>query len=354
MNKGVLQGFTITGGATGSEGFEDENNRGGGVYAPMYVLLPQVLDCVISNNAAFRGGGSYFGTLKRCRISDNYASANGAGMRNGIAHNCLITGNRGASTVDYATLYHCTVANNEGTGIGYYTVAYNTSASGNSQNYSSLSSCTNCCVPTLPPGANNIVADPLFADAFNGDFRLAAGSPCIDAADPTYTEDLLGIALDGALRTQNGVPDIGACEWDWRPAFAADLDGAGVTVTAITPFVTHAEDPSCTGGSAVYLDGASARCNGQESVELELSWNLIATATIYLTFEVDGAGTLTIYEGDQPIAGAVLADGLQTLKHKALQKPALLRAVYAAPDGDTGGALLDAFENAGGFMLLLR
>lgn len=246
------------------------------------------------------------------------------------------------------------MANNAKTGLGYYTVAYNTSASGNSQDFSSLASCTNCCMPTLPPGENNIAADPLFADAVNGDFRLASGSPCVDAADPAYTEDLLGVALDGALRTQNGVPDIGAYEWDWRPAFAEDLDGAGLAVTAITPFVTHAEDAAYTGGSAVYLDGAAARDNGLESVELELSWNLNSATTVFLAFEVDGAGTLTFYEDDQPIAVAFLADGFRIVKYKVRQKPARLRAVYAAPEGDTGGARLDAFESVGGFTLLLR
>jgi len=50
----------------------------------------------------------------------------------------------------------------------------------------------------------------------------------------------------------------------------------------------------------------------------------------------------------------VLADGYQTLKYGVQGKPCSLRAVYAVAEGDTGGALLDAFESAGGFMLLLR
>ncbi len=355
MNKGVLQGFTITGGATGNENKEDANNRGGGVYVPPNVVVPLVLDCVISNNAAGRGGGTYFGTCERCWIVDNYASNNGSGIRNGIARNCLITGNRGDSIVTYAYLYHCTVANNAGTGVGWYTTAYNSISSSNSQNFVSNASLTNCCSPSAsPPGANNIVADPLFVNAANGDFRLAAGSPCIDAADPAYTADLLGVALDGALRTQNGAPDIGAYEWDWRPVFAEDLDCPSLTVTAVTPFVTHTNHASYIGSTAVYLDGAAARSYGQASVELELVWELKAATTISLSFEVDGAGTLTLYEDDQPIASAVLQDGFRTVKYKVRQKPARLRAVYAVPEGDTGGARLDAFESIGGFTLLLR
>ncbi len=34
------------------------------------------------------------------------------------------------------------------------------------------------------PGEGNIVADPLFSDPENGDFRIGYGSPCIDAGDP--------------------------------------------------------------------------------------------------------------------------------------------------------------------------
>lgn len=38
-----------------------------------------------------------------------------------------------------------------------------------------------------PAGEGNIIADPLFRDAANGDFRLLAASPCIDAGDPSMT-----------------------------------------------------------------------------------------------------------------------------------------------------------------------
>ncbi|NLC82892.1 MAG: hypothetical protein GX748_17070, partial [Lentisphaerae bacterium] len=76
MDRGVLKGFTLAGGATGSENKEDLNNRGGGLYSPSKQGLPLVYDCVISNNAAIRGGGAYGGAFHRCRITRNRAQQN--------------------------------------------------------------------------------------------------------------------------------------------------------------------------------------------------------------------------------------------------------------------------------------
>ncbi|HUD71004.1 MAG TPA: MopE-related protein [Dongiaceae bacterium] len=66
-----------------------------------------------------------------------------------------------------------------------------------------------------PTGANgNIAADPQFVDPVAGDFRLSAGSPCIDAGSP----GLLSVDLPGRPRSLDGdgdgtaVPDMGAWE----------------------------------------------------------------------------------------------------------------------------------------------
>jgi hypothetical protein len=66
----------------------------------------------------------------------------------------------------------------------------------------------------LPPdfalgGFGNINADPKFVDAVGGDYHLQLGSPALDAADPTATNDH---DLDGVARPQNGRADMGAFE----------------------------------------------------------------------------------------------------------------------------------------------
>ena len=90
---------------------------------------------------------------------------------------------------------------------------------------------------TLNWGAGNIDADPLFVDTDSDDYRIAAGSPAIDAADSDAVP-LAGASLDidGRLRfiddpdtddTGNGKPtylDMGAHEFQTCPA---DIDGDG-------------------------------------------------------------------------------------------------------------------------------
>src|SRR5262249_5142255 len=61
-------------------------------------------------------------------------------------------------------------------------------------------------------GEGNLNADPLFRDPSNGDYHLSAGSPCIDAGDPTYAAGLGETDIDCQTRVWNGRIDMGADE----------------------------------------------------------------------------------------------------------------------------------------------
>ena len=127
----VLEGFTLTGGyvyqSTGSDG---HTVRGGGVCVALGsnndMHKPTVVDCVISNNVATRGGGAFGGTLVRCFVAENrvYNTAasnktrNGAGARSGRYYNCVFTRNddpnsQCGSTVSWIiAMANCTVIGN--------------------------------------------------------------------------------------------------------------------------------------------------------------------------------------------------------------------------------------------------
>ena len=61
-------------------------------------------------------------------------------------------------------------------------------------------------------GNNNILGDPAFVDAENGDFRLTSGSPAINAG-MVVTEPLIAVDRAGTPVPQGDAPDIGAFEY---------------------------------------------------------------------------------------------------------------------------------------------
>ncbi len=90
-------------------------------------------------------------------------------------------------------------------------------------------------------GIGNIDADPLFVDPINGDYRLSAGSPCIDAGDNAAVPEDITTDLDGNPRfvddpttadTGNGVchVDMGAYEFQQGAVTCCpgDLNGDGI------------------------------------------------------------------------------------------------------------------------------
>jgi parallel beta-helix repeat protein len=252
---------TITGNST-----ERMFAYGGGVYCSN-VSDPIFTACLIADNYAERGGGfSCFGAcdpvLVNCEISSNLAGSIGGGIFLGdgcslAVHGCTISNN--ASSSNGGGLY-CS-----GTAEMHNSILW-----GNSPQQVFLNDgdagLEFCDIQGGWAGAGNIDAEPLFVDPDglddnpdtweDNDYRLAPGSPCIDAGDnqavPADTFDLDGdgdtaepvpIDLKGNPRfvddpdtvdTGNpGAPgplvDMGAYEYQAVVVCPGDLDGDGDT-----------------------------------------------------------------------------------------------------------------------------
>ncbi len=231
-------------------------------------------DCVLASNTTSYGGGAHGCTLNRCLIQDNVGSSEGGGMCGGTLNQCVVSGNRSvmgggaaqdavlnnclvvsnAATGDeegwrggggarQCRLYNCTVAGNTAVGEGggiflsaatNCIVVDNSSSMGLGSNYRDSTLGYSCTNPD-PGGTGNVTHDPQFADAGAGDYRLAAGSPCIDAGDNAGIAG--AVDLDGNPRIVNAFVDMGAYEY---PA-------AGGTVLVAVAVRTNVGDGAVSG-----------------------------------------------------------------------------------------------------------
>lgn len=282
----VLDGFTIRNGRA----LTWPDVYGGGV---CIATNGTVLNCIVTNNQAYYGGGiccSYGGTVLHCVVSSNLATSLGGGVYfeyGGDADKCVIEGNSTPSSgggvyfQGGGTIRSCLVQSNESAFLGggvtlgvggtveACTIVRNTARtcggglygsttgtvrdtilyfniSPNAPNWyhddnSSLDplfpriSYENCCAIPQPPGIGCTAADPDFVNAANGDCRLLASSPCINAGvNLAWMAGSQDVA--GNERIIDGVADIGAHEYDtngFACSFRADRR-QGVSPLAVT------------------------------------------------------------------------------------------------------------------------
>ena len=216
----IVRGFTLRGGA-------NTNLTGGGAF---YGTL---VDCVISNCTAKNGGGAVYSYLQNCLVTGNRATQAGGGVFDCELVECTVTDCEAISGggAVYSDMRNCLVAGNRATqnGGGTYSCnLLNCTVAGNSAGYSFGGSylpdnyqAINCIIAgNSAQGVNDLYGngikcftdgDPLFVDPANGNYRLAGGSPCIDAG---YTDVVLfDTDLDGNPRIRGAAVDLGCYEY---------------------------------------------------------------------------------------------------------------------------------------------
>ncbi|MDO4587379.1 MAG: fibronectin type III domain-containing protein, partial [Planctomycetia bacterium] len=231
----------------------DADSFGGGIYNYSYGTVT-LNNCSVADNSATQGSGVYNSgtiTLAVSNICGNTASS-GAGIFNSSSGsltltNCFLYGNiaeEGGGVVNNGStiMTNCTVVGNSATGIssagggminsssGSF-ILYNSIVIFNTSNgsdndiyrindntlsaYNSLSSYS-----SWDAGSHNLVYDsclPLFMNAENGDYKLAANSQAIDKGNNTYAVDTEGNPLQYDLlnmpRIYYEIVDLGAYEY---------------------------------------------------------------------------------------------------------------------------------------------
>ena len=192
-------------------------------------------------------------------------------------------------------VYDCSTGASGGTAVNTVFAECPTAASG--------ATIRNCVASGCEAGTNAMtVADAKFVGAANGDFRLAAGSPCIDAGDADAAPE-----TDWYGQSRVGTPDIGLHEWQPRPAqLDVDLEAVSIEV----------ESDSAEVGDILSVDW-SVRNAGSNPVSDE--WRD--------TVELVSASGSVVELGTHRATGGILAGGRRSF-----------RASYRIPSVEPGAA----------------
>lgn len=317
-SEAVVSGLTIRGGNPTTSTL---SGNGGNVY----VSAGTVSDCIITNGTATAdwntGGGNVCmtgGRVTRCRIVKGTAAQcnewgmPGGGVRitGGVLENCIVANNSASYAGVYITgtsarVINCTVVNNVGTESGGINaknsaagqvvncLMYGNTASKDETGHAhvwsgaSINNFVNC-AGDLEGDGNILSAGESFQNLAAGDFRLIAGSPCIDAgAAYASTAAASNMDLDRNARISGAAVDIGAYEFD-QNALSVGFSADKTEGTA--PFAaTFTAEPTGASGSVSY----------QWDVDGDGNYDVISdTPTVSYTYTSAGTYTVTVRAQD--------------------------------------------------------
>jgi hypothetical protein len=334
MGAGVLEGFTLRGGAAVTHWTStDERDKSGGCVS-MYGAAEgtEVRNCVIAGGTAYDGGGAYRGRLVNCLLDGNQAYWGGAAYRCDL-RNCTLVGN--SAWFDGGGAFVCGLTNSIAHGNTYY---------GTTDNHYGCEAGYSCTAPLLS-GEGNIGLDPLFLDPANGDYRLQANSPCVNAGWNAFAApggDLLGHA-----RISGGRVDMGACELPLPAVYHADASrpddsGDGLSWATAKKTIQAAVDLAADGDTVLVADGvygAGARQTpGGTSVNRLVVTNAVAVRSVNGAQEtvIEGEGGYDWYS-PAPCRCVFMTAGV--LDGFTLEGGLSLTSGYAIDPDHTGGGV---------------
>ena len=223
----AVQGFTLAGGrssynASNKTG-EIAANLGGCVNASYNANLQQILDCVITDGLAYRGGLARGGTFTRCVFTGGRSLGGGLIRDNVYLNSCLVHGNVSGTTIDSSSVYsyHVTAVRNTDTIIsGGLSLPFSNSivvgGGGNitslGETHGSLLSNFGTITPKSGVVADYVAGSPLFVDSANADYRVGSASPAVTCGallDDWWKRPVCD-CKGNPLRFVNGRPVAGA------------------------------------------------------------------------------------------------------------------------------------------------
>ena len=359
----VLRGFTLTGGRAIGTGDENQPDCQGAAFLSAERLGATIEDCIVSNNAGY-AGTIYGAIVRKCRAFGNFGVRdNGSGAAGSYCswHDSIIDKNRGDGIVSNSEIIKgCTICsdnkklNGETAQVLYWyttedraivnTAVFSTKYYfGNGGRLFS----TNCYLTystyfsrVFPDSAperlyNTIVGKSDAYAQIDAEYRPLLGAvSLIDNGDAAYaTENVDNKDVLGNPRIMNGKLDIGAVEYDWRPAFSAEL-GKRFTITHVSSSVTTNE----TGG-LVISDGSvtgTVREKGPYKVQIDLA-----------------GGTAKIYAGEE-LVGECSGVGSHAVRFPVDDPTLPVRIVSVPGESDPAFAVLKSLAYAKGFVLGIR